>query len=69
MPKFVEVKQEGKDGLIPIQINPDLIALVAPTNLIGRSQVVLTHGLSLTIEGTPNEVVARLEGRSIIELT
>ena len=69
MPKFVEVKQEGKDGLIPVQINPDLIALVAPTNLIGRSQIVLTNGLSFTVEGTTNEVVARLEGRSILELT
>jgi len=55
--KLIEVDQDGKIALV----NPDHITLVAPTPLVGTSQLILSNGTSFTVKGTVYDLARRVE--------
>jgi hypothetical protein len=66
MTRFVKVEQDGKTGYV----NVDHVALVLPTPLIGTSAVIIdaNPALSITIKGSVEQAVARLEGKDTLLL-
>lgn len=66
MTRFIEIEQDGKKGYV----NVGHVALVLPTPLIGTSAVVIDAqpALSLTIKGSVEQAVTRLEGKDTLLL-
>lgn len=62
MTTFIEIEQDGKKAYV----NPQHVALVVAAPLIGQSQIILFGGLTATVKGTVQEVLAKLEGRNIL---
>jgi len=66
MTRFIEIEQDGKKGYV----NVDHVGPRAPDPLVGTSAVIMdaNPALSLTIKGSVEQAVARLEGKDTLLL-
>jgi hypothetical protein len=57
--KFVPVKSNGVEGFI----NSANVFFISPVkNIIGRTAIMSSAGLSIEVEGSPSEIAEKLEG-------
>ena len=66
MTRFIEIEQNGQRGYV----SADHVALVIPTQIINASALVIDAqpALSITIKGSVDEAVAKLEGKDTLLL-
>jgi hypothetical protein len=66
MTRFIEIEQNGQRGYV----NVDHVALVIPTQIINTSAVIIDAqpALAITIKGSVDEAVARMEGKDTLLL-
>ena len=50
-----------------LYVNPELVVLAAPAaQLVNKTQLMLSNGISVEVDGSVSEVVAKLEGRNVL---